>query len=156
MQLHDNDISLLLCTKTIFFSVFSFTQLSSAEISSYSHCCAVQPQLITIFLWDWKPCQSFCPHLPKVEKILKGSLDSIPAPSPSVKIQIMSRNVCLSCKGKTAGCCQQTFENKKFVDINQQCFALLTQVNFSAKNLNFHWRWSWWDRIQASFKKILL
>ena len=25
----------------------------------------------------------------KVEKILKGSLDSIPSPSPSVKIQIM-------------------------------------------------------------------
>ena len=31
-----------------------------------------------------------------------------------------------------AGCCQQTFENKKFVDITQQCFALLLQVNFSA------------------------
>jgi hypothetical protein len=31
----------------------------------------------------------------KVEKILKGSLDSIPSPSPSVKIQIMRR------KGKT-------------------------------------------------------
>ena len=27
----------------------------------------------------------------KVEKILKGSLDSIPSPSPSVKIQIMGR-----------------------------------------------------------------
>jgi len=37
----------------------------------------------------------------KVEKILKGSLDSIPSPSPSVKIQIMSGKVCLSCKGKT-------------------------------------------------------
>ena len=35
----------------------------------------------------------------KVEKILKGSLDSIP--SPSVKIQIMGRKVCLRCKGKT-------------------------------------------------------
>ena len=28
---------------------------------------------------------------PKVEKILKGSLDSIPSPAPSVKIQIMGR-----------------------------------------------------------------
>ena len=37
----------------------------------------------------------------KVEKILKGSLDSIPSPSPSVKIQIMARKVCLRCKGKT-------------------------------------------------------
>ena len=35
----------------------------------------------------------------KVEKILKGSLDSIP--SPSVKIQIMSGKVSLRCKGKT-------------------------------------------------------
>ena len=33
----------------------------------------------------------------KVEKIFKGSLDSIP--SPSVKIQIMSGKVCLRCKG---------------------------------------------------------
>ena len=35
----------------------------------------------------------------KVEKILEGSLDSIP--SPSVKIQIMEGKVCLKCKGKT-------------------------------------------------------
>ena len=37
----------------------------------------------------------------KVEKILKGSLDSIPSPSPSVKIQIMGGKVCLKCKSKT-------------------------------------------------------
>ena len=37
----------------------------------------------------------------KVENILKGSLDSIPSPSPSVKIQIMGGKVCLRCKGKT-------------------------------------------------------
>jgi len=35
----------------------------------------------------------------KVEKILKGSLDSIP--SPSMKIKIMGGEVCLRCKGKT-------------------------------------------------------
>ena len=35
----------------------------------------------------------------KVEKISKGSLDSIP--SLSVKIQIMGRKICLRCKGKT-------------------------------------------------------
>ena len=45
----------------------------------------------------------------KVEKILKGSLDSNPSPSPSVKIQITDGKVYLRCKGKT-------FENKKFVD----------------------------------------
>ena len=37
----------------------------------------------------------------KVEKILKGSLYSIPSPSPSVKIQNMGEKVCLRCKGKT-------------------------------------------------------
>jgi hypothetical protein len=37
----------------------------------------------------------------KVENILKGSLDLIPSPSPSVKIQIMGGKVCLRCKGKT-------------------------------------------------------
>ena len=72
----------------------------------------------------------------KVEKILKGGLDSIPSPLPSVKIQIMSRKVCLRCKSKTfldiiTGLhYQQTFEYKKFFDITQQCFA--------ANKLNFH------------------
>ena len=37
----------------------------------------------------------------KVEKILKGSLDSIPSPSTSVKIKIMGGKVCLRCKSKT-------------------------------------------------------
>jgi hypothetical protein len=38
----------------------------------------------------------------KVENILKGSLDSIPSPSPSVKIQILGGKFCLRCKGKTS------------------------------------------------------
>ena len=37
----------------------------------------------------------------KVEKVLKGSLDSISSPSPLIKIQIMGGKVCLRCKGKT-------------------------------------------------------
>ena len=37
----------------------------------------------------------------KVEKILKGSLNSIPSPSSSVKIQIMCGKVCSRSKGKT-------------------------------------------------------
>ena len=37
----------------------------------------------------------------KVKKILKGSLDLISSPSPSVKIQIMGGKVCLRGKGKT-------------------------------------------------------
>ena len=34
-------------------------------------------------------------------KFLKGSLDLIPSPPPSVKIQIMGGKICLRCKGKT-------------------------------------------------------
>ena len=37
----------------------------------------------------------------KVEKILKGSLNLIPSPTPSFKIQIMGRKLCLMCDGKT-------------------------------------------------------
>ena len=81
---------------------------------------------------------------------LKGSLGLIP--SPSVKIQIMSGKVCL--RQNIAGRCQHTFENKKSADITQHCFALLPQKNFSAKNLNFHWRWKWCDRIQAIFLNL--
>ena len=60
----------------------------------------------------------------KVEKILKGSLDLIPSPSPSVKIQIMDGKVCLRCKGKT------------LLGIVKK--LLKTKVNFTANNLNFH------------------
>ena len=73
----------------------------------------------------------------KVEKISKGSLDSIPLPSPSVKIQIIGGKVCLRYKGKTL-LDKQTFEDKKLVDIAQQCFAVIPQVNFPTNNLNFH------------------
>ena len=48
----------------------------------------------------------------KVEKILKGSLDSIPSPSHSIKIQIMGGKVCL--RQNIAGHCQQTFCFQKF------------------------------------------
>jgi hypothetical protein len=73
----------------------------------------------------------------KVEKILKGSLDSIPSPSPSVKNQIIGRKVCLRCKCKTllgvgsAGRCQQTFEDKKFVD--PAIFFLITSSKLSCQ-----------------------
>jgi hypothetical protein len=40
----------------------------------------------------------------KVKQILKGSLDSIPSPTLSVKIQIMGGKVFLRCKGKTLLC----------------------------------------------------
>ena len=75
----------------------------------------------------------------KVENILKASLALIPSPSPSVKIQIMGGKVCLMSKRQNvAGRCQQTFENKEFVDITHQCFSLLPQVKFPANYLNFY------------------
>ena len=79
------------------------------------------------------------PHqISKVEKVLKGSLDLISSPSPSVKIQIMGGKVCLRCKGKTLLGVVNKLLKAKFVDITQQCFALLPQLNFPANNLNFH------------------
>ena len=45
-------------------------------------------------------------------------------------------------------------KTKMFSDVTQQCFALLPWVNFPSNNLNFHWRWRSWDRIQAVFSNI--
>ena len=52
----------------------------------------------------------------KVENILKGSLDLISSPSPSVKIQIMGGKVCLRCKGKTLlGVVNKLFKTKSLL-----------------------------------------
>ena len=52
----------------------------------------------------------------KVEKILKGRLDSIPSPSHSVKIQIMDGKVCLRCKDKTfLGVVNKLFKTKSLL-----------------------------------------
>ena len=78
----------------------------------------------------------------RVENIFrKGSLDLIPSPLPSVRIQIMGGKGCLRCKGKTLlGIVNTLLKTKKNVDITQQCFALFPQVNFPASSLNFHRR----------------
>ena len=74
----------------------------------------------------------------KVEKILKGNLDSIPSHSPSVKIQIMSRKVCSRCKGKTLlGAVNKLLKTKSLLTSPSN---VLPQVNFPANNLNFHSR----------------
>ena len=85
-------------------------------------------------------CQS------EVEKILKGSLDLISLPSPSVKIQIKGKKVCLRRKGKTLlGIVKKLFSFKSLLTTSSS-FCLYT---FPAHNLNFHWKWR--DRIQAIF-----
>ena len=108
------------------------------RLSSVSAFLAASTVTMTAF-WDFYPKSFFqqISFLGKVENILKGSLDSIS--SPSLKIQIMGGKVCWRCKGIT-GCCQQTFECKKFVDNAQQCFAFTYQANFPIHNLNFHQR----------------
>ena len=84
---------------------------------------------------------SFLPHVldltSKVEKILKGGLDSTPSPSPSLKIQIMGGKVCSRCKGKHCWALTINFLFSKFVYNTQQCFAFTPKENFSAHNLNF-------------------
>ena len=72
------------------------------------------------FSWDTL-CQNYV-IVHKVEKILKSSLDSIPSPSPSVKIQIMGKKFAWGVKAKHCWVLSTNFWNKKFVDITQQCF----------------------------------
>ena len=87
----------------------------------------------------------------KVEKILKGILDSIPSPSPLVKIQILAGKVCLKCKGKTLlGIAKKLSKTKSLLTSPSNVLSvLLRQVNFPANGLNFHW--SWWFYIKAIF-----
>ena len=86
-----------------------------------------------------------------LHQIWNYSLDSIPSTSPSVKIQIIGEKVISQ---NIDGWCQQTSFFQKFVGNAQQCFAFTPQTNFPARNLNFCWRWRWWDHIQATFWNI--
>ena len=68
----------------------------------------------------------------KVEKILKGSLDSIPSPSPSVKIQIMGGKICMRCKGKTLlGVVNKLLKTKNFCRHHSAMFCLITSSKLS-------------------------
>ena len=64
------------------------------------------------------------------EKILRGSLYSIPSPSRS---------------HEHLNFCFYFFRQNIAVDDAQQCFAFTPQANFPAHNLNFHWRWWVWN-----------
>ena len=68
----------------------------------------------------------------KVEKILEGSLDLNPLPSPSVKIQIMSGKVCLRCKGKTLlGIVNKLLETKSMLTSTTAMFCLINSSKLS-------------------------
>ena len=66
-----------------------------------------------------------------VDEILKGSLDSIPSPSPLVKTQIIGRNT--FARAVKAKHCWSTNFWKQNV-----CWPSTQQVNFPANDLNFH------------------
>ena len=53
----------------------------------------------------------------KVEKILKGRLNLISSPSPSLKLQIMGRNVCLGCKGTLLGAANKLLKIKSLLNM---------------------------------------
>ena len=73
----------------------------------------------------------------KVEKILKVSLDLFLSPSPSVKIQIMGRKVCLRCKGKTLlGIVNKLLKTTSL--LTSLGNVLPYYAKFPANNLNFH------------------
>ena len=75
----------------------------------------------------------------KLEKILKGSLDSIPSPSPSVKIQIMGAKVCLRYKGKTLlGIVNILLKTKSLFTSPSNVLPLHLKQTFPPLNLNFH------------------
>ena len=70
----------------------------------------------------------------KVEQILKGSLDSIQSPSPSMKIQIMGGKVFLRCKGILLGIVSKLLKTKSLLTSPSNVLPYY----FPANNLNFH------------------
>ena len=67
----------------------------------------------------------------KVEKILKGSLDSIPSPWSSVKIQIMSGKVGFRCEGKTLlGIINKLLKVKSFLTMPSNILPLHLKQTF--------------------------
>ena len=87
----------------------------------------------------------------KVEKILKGSLDSIPSPSTSVKIQIMDAKVCLRWKGKKTllGVFKKLSKTKSLLKSPSNVLPYYIKQTFLSMIWIFHWRWL--DQIQAIF-----
>ena len=128
-----------LCQKTLVLNLLIYTRLNCVRSLSWSattldtlmHTELKIPSRKGLFVMVITPTfqlvHGFC-H--KVEKILKGSLDSIQ--SPSVKIQIISGKVCLRCKGKTLlGVFIKLLKMKHFVDYHPTMFCLITSSKLS-------------------------
>ena len=68
----------------------------------------------------------------KVEKILKGSLDSILSPSPSVKIQIMGKKTSLRCKGETLlGVVNKLLKTKSLLSLSSNVLPYYRKETFT-------------------------
>ena len=82
-----------------------FLHMEEHHVKFYSHMCGpARPYQCSVCRRTMETEKQHAGHryfFTKVEKILKGTLVSIPSPSPSVKIQTIGRKVCLRCKGKT-------------------------------------------------------
>ena len=88
-------------------------------------------------VWLWGQGQDGFDILFEVEKILKVSLDSIPSPSPAVKIQIMIGKVCLRCQGKTLlGVVTKLLKTKSLLTSPRNVLPYNFKF-FPANNLNF-------------------
>ena len=57
-------------------------------------------------------------------------------------------------KAKLCWALSKNFWKQKVCWHHPAVIALLPQVNFPTNNLNFHWRWRWWDLIQAIFLNL--
>ena len=79
----------------------------------------------------------------KVEKILKGSLDSI----LQQKFKLWAETFSWVVKAKHCWSLATNFWKQNFCWHHPAMFCLIT-LN------NFHWRWRWWDPIQATFLNI--
>ena len=85
----------------------------------------VQFQLLMEILW-------FLPqHLGKVEKILKGSLDLIPPPSPSVKIQLIAGIFAWGVKAKHWWALSTNFWKQKVCWHHPAMFCLISSSKHS-------------------------
>ena len=85
----------------------------------------------------------------KVEKILKGSQDSVL--SPQWKFKLWAGKFAWGVKAKQFGALSTNFLRSKDCWQHPAMFCLYT---FPAHILNFHWRWRWWGWIQAIFVSL--
>ena len=110
-----------------------------------------QNNLLSRLIWFWKTpvIVTNKAGLSKVEKILRSHHLHLLL---QWKFKLWAGNFAWGVNAKHCWALSTTFWKQKVCW--QQCIALLPQVNFPANNLNFPWRWRWWDQIQAIFLNL--